>query len=219
MPRKYKRRRKRRNKNTEWYNKKYSALEMAGKALSTANYIRKLINVEFKSLSIYDASGGVSTSGDVTSISTIPQGDGSHSRDGSSVKLQSLSIHGRVRVNSSATNSLVRMMVVQSVNDEPITIASLLEDVDNVLSMRNLDKTKDLRILADRTFMLDNVANPQKIFTLNIDNFPSQHIQYDLADTAGTSYKEGQIAVVYLSTETTNVPTTFTYSRIRYTDN
>lgn len=229
MPRKYYGKKRKtyrpryKRKNQYWYNKKYSVAEMASTALQTANAVRKLINVEFKHFDTSTSAAPTST-GSIYALSTIPQGDNSSSRDGSSLKLQSLTIHGNLRVNTTATSDQrmcqFRCIILQANADTAPTFTTLLDQSNNPLSMRNLDYTGDeyFRILSDKTILLDTY-HPNKHITHQINTFPQEHIEYDNTDTAGTNYKKGGIYICLLSDQATYPPTYEFESRIRFTDN
>lgn len=224
MPyRKSKRRSKRKsNRTVGWYDQKFSARQVAQQALMTANAVKKLLNVEFKH---HDASASAtpSSSGAVYLLSTIPQGDGPSTRDGSSVRIKSLTIHGYASYNTSSTDppkrSILRVMVVQARTDQSPTTATLLDNAD-VLSMRNLDYTGNqyFSVLADRTIHME-VYNPQKPLSFQINDFPEEHIEWDNSDTAGTNYKKGGIYIFAISDQSTYTPTYEYQSRVRYIDN
>lgn len=102
-----------RKKRMPWYKKKYSAMELAGKAWSAVKYVKGMINCEKKTVDINASITGVTYNGSVTSLSAIAQGDTSITRDGKSILAKSLLIRGSVVSNASASFNVVRVIVFQ----------------------------------------------------------------------------------------------------------
>lgn len=198
---------------TAWYNKKYSAMQVASQAWKTAKYVKSLLNVEYKH---HDDSFNVnvSTTGDLNHLSNITLGDTGNTRDGSSIKLTGLNIRYCLTKHASATQDIVRFMIVQCTLDNVPTTVGILKTA-TIQSLRDLSQTKKWKVLYDRIHTL-NTDKPEVFNSINIKSFPDNHIQWD---TDGTSPKSGALYCLALNTDAVNEPVIDLQSRLRYIDN
>ena len=104
-----KRYRKKKRSKLPWYERKYTASQLAKKAWKTAKWLKSVVNVE-KKICDTTPNGGVSSSGTVVPITTVAQGDSQIARDGNSIKCTSLLMRGTFTQNPSATNSYMRVI-------------------------------------------------------------------------------------------------------------
>ena len=81
-------------------------LDTASKALAVAYSVKKLLNVEFRHHEA-EVTINPSTSGLVSNLSLVAQGDASTQREGNSFRAKSLTLRGTDTANSSATSPTV----------------------------------------------------------------------------------------------------------------
>ena len=218
MPRKYKRKFQRKRR----YNVG-SALSTASKALTVAYGIKKLLNVERKYHDGAVDGGSANSTMVINTLTTIPQGDTANTRDGYSLKLQNLAWRLFIKQNASATTpTQVRVMIVQGLDDTAASQAFLLESTGSApLDMRNIYYTNELKVLYDKVLNVGPNGSASAGVYRNgfIKRFPSEHLTFDQADTAGTSIRKGALFMCIIGDNATNAPSyDFTY-RIRYVDN
>lgn len=201
------------NDQKPWYMRKYNAIDMATKALSTANYVKGLVNVEHK---YFDSSvsSPISTTATLTHLTPISQGDGPSSRDGNSVRLKSLFARDNIAINASATTSFCRLIYfIWKDDDAPAASDLLLTGVYD--SQLNIEKSDKYKILSDRSLSFDNVGTKSK--SMKTFRKLNHHLKFD--NTAGTDYESGSIWVLAISNEATNTLSRSSNQRVRYIDN
>lgn len=215
--------RRRRNKPSKaWYDKKYSAMQIAGKAWSTAQYLKGLINVERKFLDVNQSGDTINWNGTVAQLANINQGDGVNQRDGQSVLLKSILIRGAITYGSVHGSNLIRVVVFMDKRNSTGVFPSPLDVYANV-GNANAPNSPLLnnsygrfKILYTNLFTVSDTgqkARPFKIYINHID----KHIHY--TGTAGTDESRNQIYIMYTSDVNTDDPSISYYSRIRYIDN
>ena len=117
-----------------WYNKKYSAGDMAALALRKVKYIAGLINVEKKKTDIVVGMTPDSTSVEVEYLSDIAQGDTVGARNGNSILVKGLRLSGDMSIHASATNTIVRLMVIRDTQQVADTSVSCVDVLDASVS-------------------------------------------------------------------------------------
>ena len=212
--------RRRRYKKKSQYSKYGGYLDTASKALAVAYSVKKLINVEKKT---FDTNLNLSpgTSGSVTSLSNIIQGDDYNQREGRSIKAISLESSLMLTQNASANNTLCRVMFLID-NDLPDSgtlpaVTDILVD-STVNALRNPDPVmmKRFTIVRDYRFTMSNDSpndNIQRHFYKKMQH----HIKF--SGTAAADSAQGTILVLALSDQGTNIPSLSINNRVRYVDN
>ncbi len=178
----YKRRRRIRRKpkrHISWYNRKYSALEMGAKALTGLNWVRKRLNTESKFHDLTTATEQ-STTGTVTLLSGIDQGDTSITRSGRRVRFTKLNLTILPAIQGNSVSDVVRFVIVRANNDLAPTWAGTFTTT-SPQSYRNLDSTRNVSVLYDKTFVLSTTAYLTKVIDINliIDHVASWDIGTD----------------------------------------
>lgn len=183
-----------------------------------------LLNVEYK---VFDATANVRPdfgSPTVTLINPIEQGDSSSNRNGDSVRLKQFLLQGTIRKNGADTGSLynlVRVCVVRS-EVQATTTAPTQADLftsTNTYSFRNLLNTKNLTMLYDKVFKVE-----QQNSTI-IKNFRIKiPLNFRFKWNSGFSATVPKNNALYLVTWATGYTTTYYpyldyQSRLRYIDN
>lgn len=186
------------------------------KALKMAYNVKKLINVERK---YFDTtlSTTITSTGTFWRLTDIPQGDGASSRDGESIKTQSIHMKMWASIHASATNTLVRCILFQDRQTQGTSANPVILDIlenSNVNSFRNIAFGKRFRILLDKTILLRQ--DDRDMITSTFNKPINFHIKW-----AGTTIypTANPIYMLMFSNEPTNAPSVGGYIRIRYTDN
>ncbi|UOF81473.1 capsid protein [Circoviridae sp.] len=197
-----------------WYKRKYSAMQIASKALSAARYLRKLINVEYKYHDVQYTTAPSNTAV-VQLLSSIAGGSDVNTRGGNSVKAVSLTMRGDCTMNASATVTAIRYIVfIWNDNTSPINTDIL--DADTTVSNRNMEKTDKIRVLIDKVIYLDNYSKRAmqirpKVFKLG------HHMRW--SSSTNTAVESGSIWIYVVCNEGTNTPTNTLNFRLRFIDN
>lgn len=206
-----------------WYKRKYSPIDMAAKAMSGVNYLRKLINVERKFNDTVYAEAKQTTTPVITWISDISQGTDYNQREGLSVKLASLQFKGTVYASDTVSGlgaryeSLVRVIIFCDMEGgSGFSAADLLEASTNINSPLNHTNGKRFIVYHDKYYTVSS-GGPSikevKVFRKN-----NEHIRWS---NSTTGQREGHLYVLTMSDETVsdNEPSISWYARIRYIDN
>lgn len=218
-----KRRGRRRQKRSKpWYAKKYSALQLAGKAVAGVRYIKRIINVEKKK---FDLTQTLQTTNEyVAHLTAIPQGDTAASRDGNSILLQYVTIRGRLYLNASSSLTNHRIVVIkdnQQVSDTAPAVADLLEGTagaDFTIANMELDNVGRFTKLYDQVHQLQEQysgSSRQKNFIINIPI--NKHVRYNGA--AGTDIQKGGLYIMVMDDQATYHSSVTFNSRVVFTDN
>jgi len=206
----------RKKRYSPWYNRT-SVGDVARAAYSGVQYIKGLINVEKHRLDTTFAST-VNSTGSVTLLSGIGQGDDVNNRQGNSVLGKNLYLRYhtyRDPVNAATTNTL-RMIIVKDLENtgSAPTIANMLAAVD-VDSPLNVDTLPRWEILRDKVFTLGlqgNMGFAGKQF-IKIND----HLKF--TGSATTDVYKNAIYLILLSSESTGPPTMDLYARLEFYDN
>jgi len=197
------------------------AYSLASPAVSGLNAVRKLINIETKNLDFDTANQSISTTTTITYASGIAQGTSSAGRIGDSIKVQNLQFLGRVVVNSSATFSCIRILLIRDMECAGAAPAAsdIFETVSGTVTNRsplNWTNRKRFSVLYDNFLTLDTAtAYSQPIrFTDPLN----KHINYRGTGSTVASAAEGSLFWVFVSDEATNTPTVSTYLQLQFTD-
>jgi len=203
----------------KWYNKKYSAKDLAIKALKKSAYLASQINSEvFK----HDTSTtqAVGSSGIIYPMTQIAIGDSASTRTGNSLLAKYISIHLDITHNAAATATLHRVILfidTQQVADTTPSVTDILAN-PSVRDFYNLATVGRFKILQDMRFITNNVVSPTKSINLSKTfNKGFHHVRYN--GSAATDLQKGGIYLLCLSTEATNTPTYNFLTRFAYHDN
>ncbi len=210
MPRHYKRRYRRRK---PWYSRKYSAMELAGKAVAGVKYLKGLVNVEFKR---HDLSGAVvaSSTATLTQLSLIAQGDTALLRDGNSIRLKSLLFKYCLTQHATAVNTFTRVIAFRW-DDDTAPLESNILASEAIESSLNIDLSHKYHILFDQMNVQSDVSTTARYRSI----YKKINIKAKYDGAASTDGQTGQVWLLTLSNEATNTPTLTISSRIRFVDN
>lgn len=220
MPRYYnkrrfkKRYRKRYPRKARSMSKADMAYSLARRAMYKANFVKGNLNVEYKFEDITSTAAQDDTP-QLDQVFLVAQGDTASTRSGNSVKLKAMHVRMKVEINSSATNTIFRWMVIQWFEDSTPAPADILANTSAVDSFLNINQSRNYKVISSKIINLNQDKNPwvfyNKSFKLNT------HVKYDGANT--TDVTNGGLYILTFSSEETNTPA-YTYTiRTRYIDN
>lgn len=192
------------------YNK---ALRLAKFAVSMLNAEQKLKDV---TASITPAPAGV-----LDLLNGMNKGDNINNREGQQIKTMSILFRATININSLATATAVRIMLVvdSQPNGAAFTVANLLENTVQVIqSPINIGNKRRFLVLFN------------KVLTLSINGRRKAYFNYFKKVMLKTVFNNGNagdetdittntIYFVAFSDESANQPTINYYSRIRFVDN
>ncbi len=206
--------------NKRVYKRKSNYMGTAARALSLALAVKKLVNVEYKTVTVTFPVDPNST-GSVTNLSAIAQGNDIANRQGNKIRAKYLSVAGNVSMHASATESQLRLMIVRDnlgTTAQP-AIADLFTDVGVFRSGRNKlgDPQSNSRfsILWDKYILLDAINNTQ--VKINWSSSLDHHIYYDAS--AATDEGKGNVYLFLASDQATNDPILVCDSMLKFIDN
>ena len=165
------RRRKKKGNGKAWYDRRYSARDIAISALKNAQYMKKfLLNTERK-LVDYNGTSNITTTPVVLHFTNFSRGDTASTRSGRKVKLVNFDLNMLLYLDASVNSDVVRYMIVQTKTPTAPTGALLLDNV-SVIGHRNLGLIRDYKMLVDDTVCLDIDKNNHTVIKhhLVLDN-------------------------------------------------
>jgi len=191
------------------------ALAYAKRALKMAEYIRSIINVEYKYYEA-DQSFVANYNGTLTNICSPTQGVSVIQRDGDSIKMKTCQVTGQIS-GGTALPEVVRIIVF--IDKEGLiagTGSNLLENTASASVVRaslNQDNRNDVNILIDESFAMDTY-HPISIFNFVI---PVETHQHFLAGSANV--KNNGLTLGVFSQGATLSPTVSYHTHTTYVDN
>ncbi len=194
--------------------------QIGSKIYKDVAYLKRLINVEFKSF-LLGPPNTCSTTVTISNLTAIAQGDDFLNRDGRKIRLKSISLRGNMRQNASATITRARLMVVRDNNGsttQPV-VTDLFSDAASYFGNRHkLDDPQHnsrFTVLMDRTFDLSDtgIQSYQWSWYKELDH----HVYF--TGTAATDEGKGHIYLFSASNEATNVPINEMDSVVKFIDN
>lgn len=199
----YQRRRNYGRKKTSWLNKRYSVGQMAQKALSGVSYLRGLVNSETQH-AILTASGNINSSGSITHLTGVGQGDDKNHRTGRSILARSLYMNMQIDANAAATFTHARIIVfmdTQQIADTNPTITDVLNSA-HYLSLLNPNSGGRFKVLKNWQITLD--ASTRNSITLTKYFKLYNHVLYNGSN--GADIQKNGIYVLLISNQVTNTP-------------
>lgn len=163
-----------------------------------------------------NSNAAVGSSGTVANMSSMGQGDTNSTRTGMSVKCKSFYLRLTADIHASATVTHCRYLILI---DHEVPDAGTTASVTDVLQTATIDSPlkigngKRFTVLRDKQFGLntDGRLGQQRKEFIKV----SHHMKWDPAGDA----REGQILVLFISSEPTNTPTFNWYGRFAFYDN
>lgn len=192
------------------YRRRRSQQSLAKKAYRLAKKAYKLPELKYNSLSYSPTS--VLNVGSINELSTVGTGVTDNNRVGNMVKPTSVKYRCSLKLNASATDTLVRMIVFRWISEAPAAPTDILQTV-NITSFKNQDNRYQSQILKDVTFRLSTAEKPEIFIKGSIrTKFPVMY-----PDGSSVSNKNA-IYVLFTSDELVNTPTIAWESRMYFRD-
>ncbi len=192
----------------------------AAKALVAVRKLKRMINVEYKNVNVTFVTDP-NTTGSVQILTSIAVGDDNNDREGRSVRAVSLRTKGHIRLNSSATITQVRLLIVRDnlgTTTRP-TIADMFADVATFLENKNTLGTPQVNsrftTFMDKFVLLDQIKQSQ----VEIDHYVKLDHHVLWTGPAATDEGKGQIYLFIISSEVTNDPIVEVTSQFKWIDN
>ncbi len=192
----------------------------AAKALAGVRALKKMINVEYKTKN--EAIGTTpDTTGLVSTITNMAQGDDIDDRDGNKIKSFSLKISGNCLLHVSARATNVRIMAIQD-RSGTATAPVITDMYASVAAFANNQPTKGtpqvnsrFRILIDKKINLSDNGRQLTNFTLY------KKLGFHCFFSGSASGDEGRNAIYLFtaSNEATNKPTLSALTQFKWIDN
>ncbi len=197
------------------------AWSLAKRTAYGLNEVRKLINIEEKELVTTAGSVGFDVNGALVPISRIAQGTNYTERIGNSIKMQRIEVRGRIFKNASASNSVIRILLVRDLDGygSVPAVTDIMETVgSSAAPCTQYDwlNRKRFSILFDEFLTLSSTGDSGAVFEVHLPH--EGHIQYLGTTAAAASDGKGSMYMLFISDETTNTPTYTFSSRIVFTD-
>lgn len=172
--------------------------------------------VEVKMFNVAD-SVAVNSSGDLLNLCGIVQGTDYNQRLGNEVIVKSIDVRANHQQHANAVNTTIRYMLVQ--DRQTVADAAGFTTLDilsttSVNSFLNRLTIGRFKVLFDRTFQMSDSGNNGGYLKEHVDCF----IPVRWNGTAATDIQRNNIALLRISDEATNTPTSNATIRLRYTD-
>ncbi len=188
-------------------------------ALRNSQKIRNIQRGSLHELKTHDVSmaGTISTSGAITLLSGIGQGDTSLSRDGLQVQPRNLQFKIRLVMSATATATQVRFLIfkdTENLGTLPL-IGDLLE-ADTTMDFTEHDTRPRFKIMRDINFNLS--INGDRITFLKGFIKLKGKCWFEGTDATQASVGKNSLYVYLVSNEATNTPTHTCRFRMRFND-
>ncbi len=196
---------------------------LAQRALRQANKVKGMVNVEYKNHDVITSTQTVSTGGAIVQLTNIGSGDGANSRDGRDITIKRITWRYFAVQAALAVVTYLRVILVldKQTNEAIYTASDLLADVtanNAINSPLNLDNKKRFRILYDKVHLLNDVfLNGIRPVKYNKDT--TIKLTFDASTPSIADITSNSLSIFLISSETTELPTIFSYCRLRFIDN
>lgn len=196
-------------------------MSVASTALKVANFVRGIVNAEFKYADLNLVPTNVDFNGITGNFHNIVQGTTSQTRNGDTIKLSSLQIRGTLQSASTATGPVfVRFILVQGIKEQgaaPVldNILTTVGTAAVINSLREVNPESNYKVLMDKTFRM-NIGTDNQNKAIEIYIRPKHHIKYN---TGTVNAASGGLYYFFVSNVSANLPSVQFQSRIRFIDN
>lgn len=217
--RRFRKRRFSRRSRSAWYDKRYSAKDVAIKALKNVNYIRGLVNSEMLHADNVFTLGA--NQSQIFSFVPIAQGDAVSGRTGNSILLRNLYVRGRLEINTSTTgNTRVTLALVkdqQQVSDTSPSISDIFVSSTDVDTLLNVSSAGRYKVIWRKTVVLTPVSGGRNAYDMHKYWKVYDHVRYN--GTAASDIQKNGYYFVVITSEGVNYPTVVFNARAGYHDN
>lgn len=204
----------------KWYNTPQTPKALAIQALRKVRYIKGLVNSEMFHIDKSYSSNTISGSGYIYNLTGIAQGDGINGRTGNSLLVRNLNWRLKFEINSSVTVDTSIMMAIvqdnqqQSDTDPQVTDIFASATPEALLATGNFGRFK---ILYRKTFILTPASGGRPAVEMVKYKNLYHHVRYNGVNA--TDIQKGGLYVVFVGSESTNLPTVTGTIRLGYHDN
>lgn len=208
---------KKKGRKTPWYNRKYSAYQIASQALRATRYIKGLVNSEM----LHNRIGGnmtIDSTGGVLALSAISQGDTDSGRTGNSIFTRNLFMNLNIKANASnLSTQFVRIILFQDNQQISDTTPTVTDVLDSAYPNAPLNQSAAGRFTVMRNweFYLNSGTHPGKVLKKYFKLW--HHIRYN--GSASTDIQRGGLYLLYISDQSVNPPTSGYQIKLGYHDN
>ncbi len=199
-----------------------AAYKLAADAARGVKYLRSLVNVERKWITLENVTPVATTTGSVTILNGVASGDGSENRDGDSIRFVDGAMNLTVTQHASATATFIRLIVVKWRDNDALAkdTNAILENQTDIKSFYEEGNLTKFSVLKDVTIALDSSNNGVRAMQWT---FPGLNMKstYSPGASGGaaTDLQIGAIYLLTLSSEATNAPTVGFTSKFLFVDN
>lgn len=171
-----------------------------------AKQVKKLTSIPDSKIYIVNTNSGPGLSGSIHNIHEISVGTSANQRTGFVINAQSVNVKAQFQAHASATNTFVKMLIVQDkqqVADTQPAVSDVIYSLgaNSWLANKNYDTTGRFKILASHTFLQDG-TNPRYYEKQLKLGFP---IRYN--GTGPTDIQKNGLYVIFISNQITFLPT------------
>lgn len=208
-----------RRSSTSWYNKKYSALDIAQKALRNTRYLKGLVNSEMLHKDTAVTLGAQQAN--INVISNPSQDDTASGRTGNSILLRNIYFRGTIAINTSVTaNTRITLALVkdtQQVSDTQPGVGDIFDSVTDPDTLLKLGNSGRFKIIWRKTYTLTPVSGGRNVVDITKYWKVYDHVRFNGPNNTDTQKNGYYIAMI--SSESTNFPSCTLNTRIGYHDN
>jgi len=201
-----------------WYQKGITPKESLEYAVQGVKYLSGLVNSEMFKLDTAFSAAALTT-GAVSHVTAVQQGDGDSQRTGNSIFVRSYNLKGSIVHNAAGSNTqFVRVSVVQDKQQIGDTVPAYTDVYESASPYAHLNSNTvgRFKILYSRTYIVNN--NDKTSCLLNINIPMRHHVRYN--GTAGSDIQKGGLYICTSVDEpTANMPTWSGEMRLSYHDN
>nr|WOE49731.1 MAG: putative capsid protein [Cynopterus sphinx circular DNA virus 3] len=205
-------------KASPWYNKRYSAKDLALQALQQAKMLRGIINSEKH---VQDTNHVSNAQNFIFRLVNITQGSNSDNRQGNSILLKSIYIRGQIEINPVVTgNTRYTLAIVrdeQQIADTTPSLGDIWQDATDSESMLNKTTAGRFKVIWRTTRYLTPSSGGKPVAL--IDKFVklNNHIRFN--GTTAADLQKGGYYLCLLTSEGVNFPTLNVQARLSFYDN
>lgn len=217
--RRYTRRYRRPNDSwSRWFQKGVTPVQAGAAALAGVNYLAGLVNAEMYKYDINETGANLTSSGQVSLMCGIAQGDSEYTRTGNSIFVRSFNLDGDIKFNSAGNpQQVVKIALImdkQQVGDTAPAIGDIYQQVTPHGHL-NASTVGRFSVLFSRIYKVD-ASNPTAIVKIN--KAMRQHIRFN--GSAAADVQKNALYLIWISDQASaNYPTIRYTSRLSYHDN
>lgn len=203
-----------------WYDRRYSAQQIAVKAWKATKYLKGLVNSEMLHVDKTYSAASINNGGVVTLLSNMAQGDTDSTRTGNSVLARSLTYRLKFDISSSVSHSsqvnFVLFWDTQQVGDTSPAYTDIFSSAIPEALM-NLNTAGRFKIIKRQLISLTPATGGRPSIEVHGTFDFRKHIRFN--GTASTDIQKNGLYVAFISNEATNTPNVTGLIRLGYHDN